>query len=371
LSTPTRHIIGCMTGTSIDALDAALVRMDGVGMEMRTTFVGGLTRPLGELAAPLRALAEQQAMTAGELSHLARAFSVLHAEAVGALAQECAMKPDLICVHGQTVFHAPPVSWQLFNAAPLAAAIGAPVVFDLRAADLACGGQGAPITPIADLILFGDEQEARAIVNLGGFCNITWLPRHARDDRACAAAMVRGFDVCSCNHLLNAVARTVLHTEFDDGGKAALAGTILDDPLEDLMGVLASQTRGGRSLGTGDEASEWVSRYRARAAPSDIAATACEALGQIIARRIEHTDRLLLAGGGARSQALAKAITGWTSARVSTVADFGIPIEFREAACMAVLGALCQDRVPITLPAVTGVPAPAPVAGVWAFPFST
>lgn len=373
-----RHVVGCMTGTSIDGLDVALVRIEGSRLSMIAKFVAGRSVSLGGLAQPLRALAEQQPQTAGEIARVSRDFALAHVEAIAALLQDQRFEPDLVAVHGQTVFHSPPVSWQLFNPTPIARAFGAPVVFDLRAADLAAGGQGAPITPLADHLLFAEALEHRAVVNLGGFCNITLLPPRGAVESA-SPIDIQGFDLCSCNHLLNAIARKLLNSDFDVDGREAAQGTILADPLEDLLGVLASQAgqRKGtsmraRSLGTGDEAMEWVSRYRAHHAPRDIAATACEALGQSIARAISErrpeTARILLAGGGARNRTLVAAISGWASSRVATVGDFGVPIEYREAAAMAVLGALCQDDVPITLPQVTGVGVPAPIAGCWAGP---
>lgn len=361
-----RHIVGCMTGTSIDGLDAALVRAEGSGLSMRAAFLRGRSCPLGDLGPRLRSVAEQQPMTAGEIARLSRDLALFHARQVRALLDDAGTTIDLVCVHGQTVFHAPPVSWQLFNPAPLAEALGVPVVFDLRAADLASGGQGAPITPLADWILFRHEREPRAIVNLGGFCNVTLLP--PGDDPG-TIDRIRGFDVCACNHLLDGVARSLLGRPYDDGGAAALSGTVNDDALEDLGGVLESQFRHGRSLGTGDELGEWVSRFRARVAPTDIAATACEGLGQFIARRIADSEmppaRLLLAGGGANNAALVRSIGDWASAKVAPVDVHGIPAAYREAACMAVLGALSADGVAITLPAVTGVRCPAPVAGAW------
>src|SRR5690349_11659226 len=138
-----RRVVGCMTGTSIDALDASLVEIDGHGLAMRAKPVRNLTRDLGDLAPRLRALAEQQPMTAGQIAAIARDFALLHASAI--LELLAGEKADLICVHGQTVFHQPPLSWQLMQPAPIAQAVGCPVVYDLRQADLAAGGQGAPI----------------------------------------------------------------------------------------------------------------------------------------------------------------------------------------------------------------------------------
>jgi 1,6-anhydro-N-acetylmuramate kinase len=382
---PTRHVIGCMTGTSIDALDVALVAVEGTGLGMRARFIRGRSRPLGDLAPRLRRLAEQEPLAAGEIAGLARDFAMLHADVIRELMVEAGAapaRPDLIAVHGQTVFHAPPVSWQLFNPAPLVEAIGAPVVFDLRAADLARGGQGAPITPLADWILFRHPLEIRAVVNLGGFCNLTVLPASPDGaDAGAAVGSIVGMDVCACNHLLDGVARRLLQQPYDDGGRAAVSGAVHTEALEDLTGVLASQRRSGRSLGTGDELTEWISRFRAHVSAADLAATACEGLGQTIARKLNESEhpphRVLLAGGGVHNAALVRALGDWCSAKVQRVDEHGVPAGYREAAEMAVLGALCQDRVPITLPAVTGVrgvrggergAGPAPIAGVWTFP---
>lgn len=362
MSTQIRHIVGCMTGTSIDGLDAALIKVIGTGMDMRAEFIRGHAHPLGDLAPRMRSLADQHPVTAGEIAALARDFALTHAAAVRELLK-ASTQPDLICVHGQTIFHAPPVSWQMFNGPVLAHELGIPVVFDLRAADLASGGQGAPITPLADWIFFRSEHPT-AIVNLGGFCNVTLLPAAADGIRH-----IRGFDVCACNHVLDQIARKLLRTDYDKDGLAALSGEVNNDAALDLEGVLAVQATSRRSLGTGDEVGDWISRFRAHVEPHHLAATACEVIGHTIARKFQDgTERVLLAGGGVRNQALVNAISGWASAKVQPLDTCGVPIEFREAADMAVLGALCQDRIPITLPAVTGVREPAPVAGVWAYP---
>ena len=374
----TRHLIGCMTGTSLDALDAALVRIDGHGLGLHATHIRTASRPLGALGPRLRALAEQVPHTAADIAALSRDLALLHADAVRDLAAS-GPAPDLVCAHGQTVFHKPPLSWQLLSGPVLARETNLPVVYDLRAADLAAGGQGAPITPIADLILFACAAEPRAIVNLGGFCNFTALPALSTSPDLAAARRtalphLAGGDVCACNHVLDTIARRVLGTPFDTDGAAALAGNVHDDALDDLLGVFAAQSASGRSLGTGDEVASWVGRqWKGGAGVSgpDLCATACEAIAgaawKVIAARQPGTARVLLAGGGARNSALVRAFASVATCPVETTEPRGVPIESREAVCFAILGSLCQDRVPITLPQITGAQAP-PVAGVWAWP---
>ncbi len=367
-----RLIVGCMTGTSIDGLDCAVVRASGRGLELRASFVRGSTTELGVLATPLRNLAGQSPMTAGEIASLSHEFSLLHAGAVRELVGHDSL--DLVCVHGQTIFHKPPLGWQLLNPWPIARALNTPVVFDLRGADLAAGGQGAPITPIADALLLRHHPELAggfAVVNLGGFANATRVP-----GEACGAnagdwtRTVRGFDICACNQLLDRIARDVLGVAFDDGGRIAGSGSPDPSAASILLGAFKGQGDVPRSLGTGNESFQWIDETRKSLSGADLAATACEAIGVAIVERCRGAHAILLAGGGARNAALVSAIrrhAGCTSAVLPTD-HFGIPIAFREAIEFAVLGALCQDGVPITLPAVTGVPSPGPLSGAWVYP---
>lgn len=381
----TRIVIGCMTGTSIDGIDAAAVRLTGRGLGLRVEFLAGVSRPLGPVAETLRRLARGEALTAEEIARAARDFSLEHAEAVRELVAEHA--PAFVAVHGQTVFHAPPLSWQLFNAAPLAAAVGVPVVSDFRSADIAAGGQGAPITPLADFLCFADAGERRVIVNLGGFANFTALPRRTAG-AAADVEVIAGGDLCVCNQLLDRLARQFLGRDFDSGGAVASAGTPIAAVVAELVERLTRQAGLGRSLGSADEPHAWeilppgtaseapMSRTAGGAAASaaasgvpasaaDVLASATAAIGQVVAERLPACDRVLLAGGGALNAALRAAIARHVAAPVELTDAYGLPGRYREAAQMAVLGALCADGVAITLPRVTGVAPPAPVAGCW------
>ncbi len=365
-----RRVAGCMTGTSLDGIDAALVEISGRGLEIRARFVRGVSRSLGEVAAPLRRLASSEALTASEIASASHAFSLLHLSTIRELLEggPC----DLVCVHGQTVVHAPPISWQLMQAAPIAQALGVPVVHDLRQMDLAAGGQGAPITPIADWIFLRDVPAPWAVVNLGGFCNVT----------ACVSAgppstSITAGDLCACNQILDDVARRLLRAPFDDGGAQALSGEVHEEAMIDLDGIIASQSGSRRSLGTGDECAEWVSRWRLRAEPRDLARTACEVIGATIGEslrdRFGDPQRIFLAGGGARNAALVRGIRASSLGDVAMLEQTGLPGAYREAACFAALGALCADRVPITLARVTGARGgqgngAMPISGAWVLP---
>lgn len=363
-----RLVVGCMTGTSIDALDVAVVRISGIGRSMHAELAAFHSEPLGELASLLRRIASDEKLTATEMADAAWALGELHAEAVTRALS--GRYPDLICVHGQTVMHAPTPprgrTWQIIQPAPVAVRLNCPVVFDLRAMDVAQGGQGAPLTPIADWILYRSDDRTRAIINLGGFANATVLPGGLGPDA------VRGFDICACNQLLDAIARTRLGAPFDKDGAAAAAGAIHGEMFDALTRLLDQQARAGRSLGSGDELDACV-EFATHVSPPDLARTACEAVGGVIGRVIQRAptprpQEIYLAGGGAFNPVLSAALARAAGTPCLPLDALGVPVQAREAMCFAVLGALCQDRVPITLPAVTGVPSPAPVSGAWCFP---
>lgn len=277
-------------------------------------------------------------MPSSEMAKIALEFGALHADVIAELLS--GEPVDRIVVHGQTVFHAPPVSWQLINPAPIAVRFGVPVVSDLRQADLAQGGQGAPITPPADWVLYRDAHVARAVINLGGYCNMTILPR---DDGAATkpSESVRGFDVCACNQVLDAVARLALNQQFDDGGAAARSGQCDAVASAELLCILRQQRDAGRSLGTGDEAQVWVHNHLNSLTPADLAATAVRAIAQCIGETAQcfGVGEMVVAGGGARNRTLVSLIETVAGLPTRMSDEFGVPIEAREAAAIAILGA--------------------------------
>jgi 1,6-anhydro-N-acetylmuramate kinase len=371
-----RLVIGCMTGTSLDALDVAAVAIDGNGLTMTGRVRATATAPLGAIADPLRALAEQQPMSAGRIAEVASEFAGLHVAAIEALLRRsfpAGERPDLIVVHGQTVYHAPPVSWQLFQPASLAHVFQCPVACDLRAADLAAGGQGAPITPLSDWVLLRGPRP-RAILNLGGFANFTLLDGDRGQPAEEQLPCVRGGDLCACNHLLDGLARVCLNSPFDEDGRVAAAGQVRPDLLNELMHLLRGQRQARRSLGTGDELASWVRERAGDAAAGDLLRSACAALAEAIAAglretiaeaRLEAVEQVLVAGGAVRNAAFSAELRARLGVPLNLCDACGVPSEYREAIGMAVLGALSADGVAITLPQITGRSSSARSAGAW------
>lgn len=362
-----RHAIGFMSGTSLDGLDAVLLRAAGRGLSMASvTVVDGISVALGGQQS-LSRLAAGEPLSAGEIASAALELGVVHAQAARTLCDRAGLKrPDLACAHGQTVWHRPPIGWQVLNPWPIVRELGCPVVFDLRGADLAAGGQGAPLTPLADWVLFRDPVERRAVVNLGGFCNATILEPGGGPDT------VRGADLCACNQVLDAAARAATGEAFDPGGRHAAGGAADRRATDELLAVLASQSRTGASLGSGDEARAWVDGWREKLPGNDLLASACAGVGQAIGegvRRMAGADAAVyFAGGSVQNRTLMRAIGDALGRPARTTEDAGVPAQWREAACFAVLGLLAADGVEIALPGVTGRAGPIPFSGAWMYP---
>lgn len=353
-----RIVIGFMSGTSIDAVDGALIRARGAGLDLSVELIDAASEPIESERDVFRSAAMGGSITIESLLGAIHAFSDRHARVAQSLIARHGA-PALVAVHGQTLFHRPPLSWQAIEPWRIALAAQAPVVFDLRSADFAAGGQGAPITPLADWLLFRSDDVSRAIVNLGGFCNVTILPARG------AIEHIRAFDVCACNQTLDAVARRALDAPFDRDGSHALRGRAHPAAVAALQSMLSRQRESGRALGSGDEAADWVEVWRQRLDGGDLAASAVAAIGAVIGAAVDGADEIYLAGGGVRNEALVGAIAGAAGGQVKRTDELGVPAPWREAVAIGALGCLCADGVPITLTHITGASA-APVAGSWA-----
>ena len=348
-----RIVVGTMTGTSLDGLDVSIMAIEGQGLTLTARLVHHAATPFGPLAGPLRSLAEQIPASAGAISRLAHDFGALHAEAILATLEQAGLStqdPTLVALHGQTVFHAPPLSWALLDVTPLMRHLPCTIVSNLRDTDLGAGGQGAPITPLADWILFRTAHP-RSIVNLGGFCNVTHLP--AADD---GPGGITGGDVCACNHLLDAEARENLNAPFDRDGACALAGTIDEGLATELAAMFMRDGTGAehRSLGTGDEMTEVRARLdRVPDGPGRMA-TLVDGLARSVAGGIGAVEEALFFGGGCRNKALQARLEHHLPDTRCLFSHPSMPLDARESSAMAVLGVLAHDGEEITIPGVTG-----------------
>ena len=347
-----------MTGTSLDGVDAAVIRVDGSGLQATAAIVAAHSGPLD--VPQLQELTRGRPMTA---SMWAATTEILSTRIADALAEVTANHTiEGVVVHGQTLFHQAPRSVQLVDGALIAHRLGLPVATQLRAGDLAAGGRGAPITPLGDWMLWRTT-EPMCIINLGGFCNITWLPNTNHLDD------IRGADVCPCNLLLNEIAQRFFNTAFDRDGQRASQGHVLPAAEAALRQQLDDLFTANRSLGTTDECFAWLDEVTGER-PADIAATAAQAIGSTIGATIAKYPCQLakVAGGGVHHRVLINAIQASSPVPIAPI-DAQDPFHtYREAACMAALGALQQDGLPPTVPAVTGRQPGAMIGFQWCQP---
>ena len=380
----TRYIAGCMTGTSLDGLDVVLAEITGNGLEMTARYLGMVSQPLGALSDVLRGLASGMAGSPTQFLRAARELGRLHAGAVDQLCRDHLSDHDtlaFVVAHGQTIAHLPDegLSWQLFDPMPLVQRLQVPVCYCLRQSDLIAGGQGAPITPLADWLIYGQTAPDTLVVNLGGICNMTFMPSGGPQS-------IWANDVAPCNIIIDgAVRRLFPDCNYDRDGQIAVRGksnAFAYDYLTHHFGPPNVSSLSSRSLGREDFDDQWIENLVANSpsglTSSDIIASTVNAVGTYLANIIgQLTPRLtVLAGGGARHPGLVDSLrqtlrkqprSDSSPPRIVLSDALGIPCEAREAMGFAVLGALSQDGESITLPQVTGAKAPGR-AGTWVYP---
>jgi anhydro-N-acetylmuramic acid kinase len=352
--------VGLMSGTSLDGVDAALVRLTG---PTHCELVRFVTRPYdaAERDAILTAIAKGGVQ---DLARLNVRLSEWAAEAVEQLLGEAHVRASdlgFIAMHGQTIWHEPPtVSWQLGEPAVLAERFGVRVVSNFRARDVAAGGQGAPLVPVADVLLFGDPERPRVLLNIGGMANLTWVPRRAVERGAFA------FDTGPGVALIDAVARLVNPTlRFDVDGRLAAKGAVNTALLARLLEDAHFSAPPPKSTGRERFGEALAAEIHRNAPGPDGVATAVEltarTIAQAIARWTPEPAEVVGSGGGMHHPGLVARLTALLAERGAPLRRFDdlfFPGDAKEAVAFALLGYLTIHGQPGNLPAVTGAHAP-------------
>ena len=356
------RVIGLISGTSIDGIDAAVVdvtrRQDGVGVNT----LAALTREFSpERRARILDLcrpdARLEAVTAANFD-LAEWF----AEAALAAVKEAGLSVtgcDLVASHGQTIWHIPGHSTlQIGSAAVIAERTGLPIVSNFRARDIAAGGQGAPLVSYLDYLVFRDAAKTRAVQNLGGIGNVTWIPAGAGLEH------VRSFDTGPGNMLIDGVARLAAGRPQDENGKLAGRGavhkTLLAELLADPYYAQAPPKTTGREKFGAAYAEKIVDRGRIiKLSPEDLLATVtmltARSVGDAYRRFLGPVDEVIVSGGGIHNRTLVEMIEAEVApATVRTTREYGLDPDFKEAIAFAVYGALTAWGRSSNLPAATG-----------------
>lgn len=349
--------VGLMSGTSLDGMDAALVRLEG---PTRATLLDFVTRPYTEEErAEIRSAFD--GATAPGLARLHVRVAEWAAEAVQTLLVQAgvpASELSLIAFHGQTIWHEPPlVSWQLGEPAVLAERFGVPVVSGFRARDVAAGGQGAPLVPMADVLLFAAADAPRVLLNLGGMANLTFVERRAQEDGVFA------FDTGPGVALIDATARMVdPRRSFDRDGEIAARGTVDEKVLAELLGDPFFAAPPPKSTGRERFGDQYANALYQRLPGPDAVATAVELTARTVAgavaRWIPAGVEVVASGGGCHHPGLMAALGRHLGARgahpLRRFDELFFPGDAKEAVAFALLGYLTVHGQPGNLPAATG-----------------
>lgn len=360
----TLRVLGFMTGTSLDAVDMAVIETDG-----HDILAFG---PAGEmkLDAETRAVVEEaiddafdwerdeeepdsfeDARMAVADAHLAAALGFMAVNGVKASAL------DLVGVHGQTVLHEAPSpelpgrTVQLIDAVSVAEGLGVPVAYDFRSNDVAAGGQGAPLAPVyhAALVRRAGMTGPVAVLNLGGVGNITLIR---------ADGGLEAFDTGPANGMVDLLVQSRMKKRMDEGGRLAAAGAVDQVVLDAYLAHPYFAATGPKSLDRFDFSLDSVATLSLEDAAATLTAFAAQAVALGVARCSEQPKEIVVCGGGRHNPVLLAAIRQRVGVPVSTAEDKGWRGDAIEAEAFAFLAARCRLGLPISFPGTTGVAAP-------------
>ncbi|HEX5283314.1 MAG TPA: anhydro-N-acetylmuramic acid kinase [Bryocella sp.] len=378
-------VAGVMSGTSADGVDVAICHVSpGAERVPRVKVLEhyAMVYPAKLRATVLAAMDAKNTSTA-ELARLNWRLGEVYAEAVSTAARKAAVKPQLIACHGQTIYHqasatkylGAPVrcTWQSGEAAVIAERMRVPVVSDFRAADMAAGGQAAPLVPMFDFCVFRDARRSRVLLNLGGIANVTVLPAE------CRANDVVAFDTGPANMVIDACMERLFGRGFDRNGEIAARGRELESVVTKLLRTRYFPTPPPKSCGREEYGDVFVNQFiaaceRKSNQREDVIATATALTARTIAdayvrfckpqlERLAPTSKveLIAAGGGVRNASLMRMLDESLRplrVRVRSIEETGLNPGAKEAAAFALLGWLTWHGLPGNLPSATGAKRP-------------
>lgn len=375
-------VLGMMSGTSVDGIDVAAVRISGAPPKLSARLEAHHhTRFPAYLRERILRTAEGKSTTTADLSELNFLLGEQFARAALETCKKsrvAARNVALIGSHGQTIFHLgasvrfagqvrTPSTLQIGDISVIAQRTGITTVGDFRPADMAAGGQGAPLVPFTDYLLYRDEKIGRVALNIGGIANVTVIPAGARPRDVFA------FDTGPGNMIVDALVNHVTRGKqtFDRDAKIALSGRTLQELLSRLMRDPYLSAKPPKSTGREKfgqefvrELLEWGRKHRAN--PADLVRTAtmftslsiADAFRRFIVPRAK-IDELIVTGGGARNPLIiAQLAAALPGIEVVSADRFGVPVEAKEAFAFAVLAYETYHRRANNLPSATGADRP-------------
>lgn len=367
--------VGLMSGTSVDAADAVLVRFEG---DVPQLLAAHAEPPDASLRSDLLQLSQQVAgVSLSKFGELNQRVADWFANAALAVMETADIDPaDIAAIgsHGQTVRHEPdavfPFSLQLGAPSLIAARTGCRVVADFRNSDIAIGGQGAPLVPAFHRSVFAHDRHNRVVINIGGIANLTVLPTAARAD----LSAVTGLDTGPGNALMDAWVASHLNHRYDDGGHWASSGRIdnnlLGQMLADPYFARSAPKSTGREYFNLDWLRAQIDSVGAPPIPVDVQATLCELSARTMVQAIEDygpgDEELLLCGGGAHNHELVRRLEQLAAPRTLKLTDdYQIDADWVEATAFAWLAKRTLEGRSGNVPSVTGAREAVALGGVY------
>jgi len=368
-------VAGVMSGTSADGIDVAIVQI-ARGRRIRLKVIAHEAFPYPAVLrrAVLTAMNAKTTSTA-ELARLNWRLGLAYADAVRTAAERHKLKIDLVGCHGQTLYHQGRAeqyagekfacTWQAGEAALIAAELKVPVVSNFRPADMAVGGQGAPLVPLFDQVYFGDAKRGRVLQNIGGIANLTAIPAGSEIDELVA------FDTGPGNMVIDALAQKLFGKSYDRNGAIAARGRVLGPVVKSAMRNSYFNLKPPKSAGREEFGREFAAAFLADCRkvsrrPEDAIATATAFTVGSIAGSFEKFAwpamksapiDYIVSGGGAKNATMMRMLAASLESlgcSLTTTEKFGLPAEAKEAAAFALLAWATWNRLPGNVPRATG-----------------
>ena len=374
-------VAGVMSGTSADGINVALVRIQGRGFRSRLELLAHYQFPYPDnVRRTVLSTMNAGSARVADLSRLNFLLGELYSEAVRAAQRRARLECELVGCHGQTLYHQgnPALflgrrvacTWQTGEAAIMAAKLGVPVVSDFRPADMAAGGQGAPLVPFLDYVLYRHRRYGRIVQNLGGIGNLTAIPPRALPENLVA------FDTGPGNMVIDAVTEYLFDRPYDRNGRLAARGEPIERVIQQLLRNPFFRQKPPKTAGREQFGREFVHEFLRlcrRADENDIVSTATALTARSIGIAVRRFvlplvdpplrfREFVVSGGGTKNTTLMGMIRedlAPLKMRVRTSDEFGLPTEAKEAVAFALLAYQTWRRIPSNVPSATGAERPA------------
>ena len=359
-----------MSGTSLDGIDFCTVKFNTrfPPLQFEILHQTSFSFP-ADLVLKLMSIAQNNRHSTREFFQIEQSLTLAYSTGFSEHLKTLNAKPDCLAAHGQTIFHDPSQNelrgtWQILNGHFLAQKFDLLVINQFRQADMAFGGQGAPLVPIFDKLVF-EQFSPVAVLNIGGISNVTLITEKNP---------VIAFDCGPGNMIIDYLMKNYFGSDFDDQGKIAAKGKVhsevIQSTIKEAFFQLAPPKSTGRELFNSEWIEKWITHFPESTPAEDFISTATDLTAFCIADSIirfseEVPSRVIVSGGGEKNTFLLERLKLHSGVMVESIKNYGIDPQFKEALCFALLGFLTLTGKPGNIPSVTGANSEAVLGAIY------